>query len=73
MTQRRLTIGTKVRINCPNLDGGILHNKIGKIIDCFNCEEWEWPYDVQFKAKDGHLDVCPFKRSELVRINKRKT
>jgi hypothetical protein len=68
MTQRGYTVGTKVRIITEQFYG-----RTGKILYRLHCVNESWTYYVSFKI-DGHLDVCPFNRSELVRVNrKRKT
>jgi ribosomal protein L21E len=70
MTERKLKVGTKVRINCPSVDSGAFHGKTGKVIR--HIENEKFPYLVEINIK-GHCPDIPFNRSELVRINKRKT
>jgi ribosomal protein L21E len=71
MNKRGLTIGTKVRINCPSVNSGAFHGKTGKVIR--HIENEKFPYLVEINIK-GHYPDIPFNRSELVRVNrKRKT
>jgi hypothetical protein len=65
MTERGYTVGTKVRIITEQLYG-----RTGKILYRLHCVNESWTYYVLL---GGHLDVCPFNHSELIRINRRKT
>jgi hypothetical protein len=71
MTQRKLTVGTKVRINCKDSETSEFYNKIGKVVYCLPEEDWDWPYTVEIKI-GKRTEECPFARSELVRINKKR-
>jgi len=65
------TVGTKVRINCPKLDGGVFHGRIGKVTERNHSGSGKLPYIIELKI-NGHIEVCPFFSNELVRINKKR-
>jgi hypothetical protein len=70
---RKLTVGTKVRINSEmdlGCDGRIiLRNALGTVV---NVITWPFPYEVKYRFR-GCMKSNMFCREELTRINKRKT
>jgi hypothetical protein len=67
--KRRLTVGTKVRINCPDANDGELHGKTGKIVKRHN--NGKFPYIVEVDFDGRKASVLAFSRKELTRINKK--